>query len=43
MDMDLKAKINYFLKKAPPKSAEKLSEILNEVNIFSKDVLSSHR
>lgn len=31
-------KINYFLNNAPPKSDEKLSEMLTQVNIFVKHV-----
>lgn len=39
--MNINSKINYFLKNAPSDSVLKLNEMLNEVNIFVKDVRNS--
>lgn len=36
--MDLNSKINFFMKNAPSESVQKLNDMLNEVNMFVKDV-----
>lgn len=36
--MDLNSKKNFFLKNAPSERVQKLNGLINEVNIFVKDV-----